>query len=203
VDEELRGELVRRAQADSAAVQAFLDTAEDFRGEWTPESEAPWPYSLLEWTPVETAPDPVRHVLDVVRDNTGWLRVLVAERGWPGRSLVGQDGIDAAWLILQHTGSGVPTIGTPENLAFQATCVPLLRDAVRNGEADPWHLAHIVDNLHARAAEPAEYAVLNTAYVHHGDTVVLRPDLDPSTIDESRRQIGLHPIAEELRRRRG
>jgi hypothetical protein len=198
LDERLRDELLRRGAADSAAVQALLDGAEEFRASWDGRSETPWPYALLE---VKDPPEVARRVLDVVRDNTQWLRGVVAERGWPGRSVVGDDGTDAAWLLLQHAGSGVPTIGTPDNLKFQASCVPLLRDAVRVGEVPPRHLAHIVDNLHARAGEDAEFAVLTSAYVRDGDVVVLRPGLNAGRIDDARRRIGLDLIADELQRR--
>lgn len=197
MDERLRAELLRRGTADSAAVQGLLDGAEEFRGSWDGRSETPWPYALLE---VEDPPEVACRVLDVVRDNTEWLRGVVAERGWPGRSLVGDDGTDAAWLLLQHAGSGVPTIGTPDNLRFQASCVPLLRDAVRAGEVPPWQLAHVVDNLHARAGEDAEFAVLTSAYVRDGDLVVLRPGLNADRIDDARRRIGLDLVADELQR---
>src|SRR5262249_42523708 len=36
------------------------------------------------------------------RDNVEWLKQVIADRGWPGRSLVGPDAADAAWLIVQH-----------------------------------------------------------------------------------------------------
>jgi hypothetical protein len=34
--------------------------------------------------------------------NTERLRELVAEHGWPGRSLVGEQGANDAWLLAQH-----------------------------------------------------------------------------------------------------
>src|SRR5436305_459467 len=34
--------------------------------------------------------------------NTRWLADLVAGRGWAGRTLVGDDGAQAAWLLAQH-----------------------------------------------------------------------------------------------------
>ncbi len=162
----------------------------------------PWPYCLLEWVPEESAPASVRRVLEVVRENTARLRQLITQYGeWPGRSLVGEDGADAAWLILQHCGSGVPTIGTPENLAFQRSCLPLLEQAVLAGEAHPRHLAHIADNLHERSGEPPEYAVLASAYsVVDGQPIFTRA-ADLSKIDHRRTAIGLAPLAEDLRRR--
>jgi uncharacterized protein DUF6624 len=186
--------------ADSAAVGAFLAAADSCPE--TVAGEAPWPYSLLEWTPPEEAPEPVRRVLTVVHENVEWLRAVIAERGWPGRSMVGEDGVDAFWLLLQHAGSGVPTIGTPANLSFQASCVPLLQAAVRTGEAHPRHLAHVVDNQRARMDQPPEYAVLATSFATVDDELVLRPPLDADAIDASRAAIGLLPLSVDLARRR-
>jgi hypothetical protein len=143
----------------------------------------------------------VRRVKAAVHENAQWLREIIAQYGWPGRSLVSEDGVDAAWLILQHCGSGVPTVGTPELLAFQRRCLPILEQAVLDGEAHPRHLAHVADNLHERASEPAEFAVLPSAYsVVDGQPAFTRP-IDVSAVDRRRTEIGLSPIAEDLRRK--
>jgi hypothetical protein len=198
--------LLARADADGSAVRAFLATADLHRSEFVRRRESasgtPWPYALLEWVPEQAAPEVVRRVLWVVRENVAWLRQVIAERGWPGRSLVGEDGVDAAWLILQHAGSGVASIGTPENLEFQSSCVPLLRQAVEAGEAHPRHLAHIVDNLRMRAGRSPEYAVLASAFTAENGRVSLTSDLDPIAIDEKRREIGLAELAVDLELRR-
>jgi hypothetical protein len=36
------------------------------------------------------------------RENAEWLKGVISEHGWPGRSLVGENGSDAAWLLVQH-----------------------------------------------------------------------------------------------------
>src|SRR5262245_10057372 len=35
-------------------------------------------------------------------DNTKWLKGLVEKHGWPTNTLVGKDGANAAWLLVQH-----------------------------------------------------------------------------------------------------
>jgi hypothetical protein len=35
-------------------------------------------------------------------DNTRWLGELLSAWGWPGRTLAGEDGAAAAWLLAQH-----------------------------------------------------------------------------------------------------
>jgi len=44
---------------------------------------------------------------EVDAENLPWLKRLVAERGWPGSSLVGVDGAHAMWL-LSSTRTPIP-----------------------------------------------------------------------------------------------
>lgn len=109
--------------------------------------------------------------------------------------------MDAAWLIVQHAGSGVPTLGTAENLAFQASVVPLLRRAVDEGEAHPRHLAHVVDSLCERRDEEPQYAVLVSAYSIDDGRAVFPAGFDLVGIERRRAEVGLITLAEEARRR--
>jgi hypothetical protein len=76
VDEQLRAELMERADRDQAA-RLSLRTA----------------VAMTEWEAV---------VAPVDRDNTARLREIIGEYGWPGRQLAGDDGAYAAWLLAQH-----------------------------------------------------------------------------------------------------
>lgn len=38
-------------------------------------------------------------------ENLPWLRQVISGVGWPGKSLVGEDGAHAAWLLAQHAES--------------------------------------------------------------------------------------------------
>jgi len=118
---------------DSEAMAAFLADADSHRTRFAQESSGrpgvPWPYVLLEWQTADLPPT-VRRVLVTTAANIAGLRRIVDRCGWPGRSLVGEDGADAAWLVLQHGASGIRTVGTPESVAFVRRCLPLLRRAV-------------------------------------------------------------------------
>ncbi|MEM9209341.1 MAG: DUF6624 domain-containing protein, partial [Pseudomonadota bacterium] len=57
---------------------------------------------------------------DVHDRNAAALDVIIESLGWPGISLVGKAGGDAAWLIVQHA------IAQP---AFQRKCLPVLKRA--------------------------------------------------------------------------
>src|SRR5688500_10609147 len=64
--------------------------------------------------------------------NARELAAIVQEVGWPGRGLVGEDGAEAAWRVLQHG------IASP---AVQRACLPLLHEAARRGDVPAAHPA--------------------------------------------------------------
>lgn len=62
-----------------------------------------------------------RHALDAGAmaaadgENLPWLRQVISDVGWPGRSLVGGDGAHAAWLLAQHADSDPAFQGEQES----------------------------------------------------------------------------------------
>jgi hypothetical protein len=81
-------------------------------------------------------------------DNLPWIRQVIAEHGWPGRSDVGDDGAQAAWLLVQHADA---------DPAFQRGCLGLLTAAVGQGEARRSHLALLTDRVLVAEGQPQEY----------------------------------------------
>jgi hypothetical protein len=76
MDEELRAELLERANRDQAARMSLRPG-----------------HGMPEWEAV---------VEPVDRENTARLREIIGRHGWPGRRLVGEAGAHAAWLLAQH-----------------------------------------------------------------------------------------------------
>lgn len=66
------------------------------------------------------------------KQNAESLDRIIDEFGWPDISLVGNDGKEAARLILQHA------VGSPET---QRKCLPILKEAVKNVEVPAVHVA--------------------------------------------------------------
>lgn len=64
---------------------------------------------------------------EVHQRNAQELENIIERFGWPGKSLVGDEGAHAAWFILQHA------IGNPE---LQRQCLPVLKQAVAQQEAE-------------------------------------------------------------------
>jgi hypothetical protein len=129
-------------------------------------------YGMEEWD---------RIVEPVDRANTARLREVVAGHGWPGRRLVGDEAAHAAWLLAQHAPPPV-----------QEQCLPLLEDAVAEGDASPADLAYLRDRVLMHRGEPQIYG---TQYLIEDGVPVLWTVQDPEGLDERRAALGLEPEA--------
>jgi len=125
------------------------------------------------------------------RRHNARLALVLAQHGWPGRSLVGEDGAAAAWLLLQHAILDPP-------LMRQA--VPLLEQAVHANDAEPKHLAFLVDRIRTMEGRPQIYGTSHD-WDETGNISPLPID-DPATVDERRQRVGLEPLAENTNRLR-
>jgi hypothetical protein len=120
----------------------------------------------------------------VDRDNTAALKRIVAEHGWPGRTLVGEEAAEAAWLLAQHADA---------DQDFQLHALTLLEEAVRQGEATAKQLAYLTDRCLMHAGRPQLYG---TQYACGPDGARPHPVVDPDRLDERRAAVGLGPYAE-------
>jgi hypothetical protein len=167
VDSELRAELLRRTERDQAARRALVAARPAARPE-AGTGESP--------------------VAAVDADNLPWLRQVIADVGWPGRSLVGTDGAHAAWLLAQHADA---------DPAFQRQCLDLLAGAAAAGEATGAELAYLTDRVLLAEGRPQEYGTQATARDGHWTPRRLR---DPAAVDERRAAASLGPITDYLDR---
>ena len=116
--------------------------------------------------------------------HTSRMRAIVAEHGWPGRSLVGDDGSHAAWLLVQHADG-----------AFMAQCLPLMERAVAAGQAFGKDYVYLLDRVRMQQGKPQIYGTQFTFAA--GGQLVLHPIEDAEHVDERRRAVGLPPMAEQ------
>ena len=121
--EELRRKLLAMAEEDQRVRAELAATGELFQG-YAPR------------------------MAEVHARNARQLESVIAEHGWPGKSLVGDDGAHAAWLVLQHA------IGNP---GLQRKCLPLLRDAAARGDMEPAHPAYLEDRINFFERRPQRY----------------------------------------------
>ena len=128
----------------------------------------------------------------VHRRNGDRLAEIVDAHGWPGVSMVGDDGADAAWLVCKHA------IGDPP---LQRRCLPLLQIAAEAGEAPPWHAATLEDGIRFYEGRPQVYGSM----FDWDDQGELAPWLieDAGGVDERRARVGLPSLAEQIASVRG
>jgi hypothetical protein len=123
----------------------------------------------------------------VHRRNGDRLSEIVEAHGWPGRSLVGEDGADAAWLVLKHA------IGDP---GLQRRCLPLLELAAAGGEIPPWHFATLLDGIRFYEGRPQVYGSMFD-WDENGELAPW-PIEDAQQVDQRRALVGLPPLAEQI-----
>jgi len=156
-DEELRQELLRRMQADQEARKPFLS------------------HSAF------------KRLNEIDHDNTERMKEIIKHFGWPGKSLVGTDGANAAWLLVQHADHDLP---------FQKECLVLLRSAVNKGEATGQQLAYLTDRVLVGEKKKQVYG---TQFRMVNGKLEPCPIEDETNVDKRRKESGLSSLADYLK----
>jgi hypothetical protein len=123
------------------------------------------------------------------RKNAARLTAIIDEHGWPGRSMVGEEGARAAWLILQHA------IGEPP---LQRRGLRLLKEAM--GDVLAAEVAMLEDRVSVLEGRPQVYGT-QFDWDENGE-MSPSPIADPDHVDERRRAVGLGPLEERIREMR-
>lgn len=158
-DESLRRELLKMVKEDQDARKAILKT---------PSPDAP-----------------ARRKITVIdRKNTARLKEIVNKHGWPGKSLVGDDGAHAAWLLVQHAD---------RDHEFQKRCLTLLQRAVKTREASAADLAYLTDRVLVAEKKKQIYG---TQFRTVDGKMKPYPIADEKNVDSRRKEVGLPTLAE-------
>ena len=128
---------------------------------------------------------------EVHRKNGERLAEIINAYGWAGKSLVGEDGAEAAWIIVQHS------IANP---ALQRQCLMLIGEAAKQGEAPAWQFAYLADRIRVLEGRPQIYGT-SFDWDERGEMSPCEIE-DIERVDERRRSVGLPPLAESVRRHR-
>jgi hypothetical protein len=120
---------------------------------------------------------------EVHRANSHALRAIIDEHGWPDERLVGSDGAEAAWLVVQHS------IAEPN---FMHLCRRQIDEASCAGFVPRWQYAYIDDRIQVFEGKAQRF----------GTQIDLKPEgavvhelEDPAQVDAWRQEVGLGPIA--------
>ena len=138
----------------------------------------------------DVLPPVVITMREIDRRNTARMKEIVDRYGWPGIAMVGKDGEQAAFLLVQHAD---------QEHAFQKRCLVLLTEAVKGGQALAEHMAYLTDRV--RVAEKRKQ--LYGTQLHYAGGR-LEPDTieDEARVDSRRQSVGLPPLAKSSRRGR-
>jgi hypothetical protein len=124
------------------------------------------------------------------RAHASRLRQIIAVFGWPGFTLVGEKGAQAAWRIALHS------IGEP---AFMRQCRDLMDIASHNGDVPRWQFAIIDDRIRVYEGKPQRYG---TQLRNGPNGLEPHPLENDSRVNSMRMHAGLPPLAPTLAKAR-
>lgn len=155
----LRAELLQMAEADQAVRRAL-------RG------------------PVDDQYAARKRMLSDDAKNLKRMRQIVAEVGFPTTSLVGSEGVSAAWLLVQHAAND------PD---FQAHMLQAMQPLVESGEISGEQFASLTDRvlvLHEHKKQR-----YGTQLYGYGSKATPLPIADPEHVDQHREKLQMMPLA--------
>ena len=169
----LREELLRRMEVDQKARRVFNSMPRDWRKSEDEEVKKKWQAKI-------------DHVVEVDRENREWMKPLIEKHGWLGKSLVGKDGANAAWLLAQHSDM---------DRKFQKQCLGLM-EKMPKGEVTPIQLGYLTDRVLVAEGKPQRYGT----QIKLVDGKPTPHNLeDPENLNKRRKEIGLGTIEEYLK----
>jgi hypothetical protein len=151
---QLRRELLAMVEVDQAARKAWIEQMDD--------------------------PELAARVEAIDRKNTAALEAAIATYGWPGKSVVGDEGAAAAWLLVQHAD---------RNPKLQKDVLAMMEPLVERGEVAAQHYAYLYDRVAVAEERPQRYG---TQFKDRAPF----PIEDEAHVDARRKAIGLGTMAE-------
>jgi hypothetical protein len=159
----LRQELLKRVEQDRAIRNEFIS-----KGVKNPDKAI-----LTRMQEIDTA-------------NTKRMRAIVSQYGWPTSELVGRDGADAAFLLVQHA-----------ELTFQKEMLPLVEKAYKSGELSGPSYALFVDKVRVGEGKPQIYGTQAKRFEEwNGQEPVLQTIEDEANVEKRRAEVGLPTLSE-------
>jgi hypothetical protein len=117
-------------------------------------------------------------------ENLRRLKRIFEKHGFPTPAMVGYDGTNAAWLLLQHADA---------DPAWQRQWLGAVERLAKHNELSPQGYALFVDRMRANEGRKQIYG---SQFRGAKGARVLQPTVDPAHLDERRKAIGLIPERE-------
>lgn len=112
---------------------------------------------------------------------------ILNERGWVGKDIIGQQANQTLFLVIQHS-----------DLKVQQRYLPMMRDAVKVGNADAGSLALLEDRIALREGKKQIYGSQIGTHPTTKKQYIL-PLEDPENVDVRRGKVGLGSLADYVR----
>jgi hypothetical protein len=176
-DPNLQSELLRRTKVDQDARIAITNWFSRQGAKGALDTENQTAKQKAEFEKLATAASTAD------RANTTWLKEVVENRGWPTRTLVGQDGANSAWLLVQHADA---------DPKFQRKCLDLMVKLAKT-EVSQTDIAYLTDRVLLAEGKKQVYG---TQFYMVKGKLRPRPLEDEANVDKLRASIGLPPMAE-------
>lgn len=122
------------------------------------------------------------------KDSINLIKVkkILDEHGWLSSDLIGRQGNSALFLVIQHAG-----------IETQEKYLPMLRKAVKQGNAAPRDLALLEDRVALRQGKKQIYGSQIGRDDETGKYYV-SPLLDPDNVNIRRAEVGLEPLQDYI-----
>ena len=111
--------------------------------------------------------------------NTSKIKKILDEYGWLGADIIGNQGDSTLFLVIQHS-----------DLETQEKYLPMMREAVKKGNAKANNLAFLEDRVALRKGEKQIYGSQIAPDPETGEYIIL-PLIDPENVDKRRAEVGL------------
>jgi hypothetical protein len=113
------------------------------------------------------------------------IEAILDKYGWPSPKLVGEAGCGTVWVVIQHS-----------DLKTQERYLPMMRDAVKKGDAKASDLALLIDRIEVRNDRPQ---IFGSQLKEENGKYVLYPIKDEMNVDKRRDSVGLPKLEEYVK----
>ncbi|KUJ63239.1 hypothetical protein AR687_03540 [Flavobacteriaceae bacterium CRH] len=120
------------------------------------------------------------------KDSINLIKVIkiLDEKGWVGKDVVGAQANQTLFLVIQHS-----------DLKYQQKYLPMMREAVKKGNANAGNLAYLEDRVALREGRRQIYGSQSSRN-KKTNKFYISPMIDPDNVDKRRAEVGLGTIAE-------
>lgn len=118
-------------------------------------------------------------------DNAARIKQIVQQYGWPSPEMVGRDGGDAAFLLMQHSDN-----------TFRSEMLPYVLSAYRAFKTSGQNYALLLDIVLLAEGKPQVYGTRVKPFNQWRDhNPIPEPIADEANVDKRRAEVGLLPLS--------